>query len=42
VRWNLKEAGCREETNRRANLRSDEQESHKAMQEGKTAMQVEA
>ena len=28
VRWNLKEAGCREHTNLRANLWSDEQKSH--------------
>ena len=28
VRWNLKEAGCEEHTNSRANLRSDEQKSH--------------
>jgi hypothetical protein len=28
VRWNLKEAGCGEHTNLRANLRSDEQKPH--------------
>ena len=28
VRWNLKEAGCEEYTNSRANLWSDEQKSH--------------
>ena len=28
VRWNLKEAGCEEHTNSRANLWSDEQKSH--------------
>ena len=28
VRWNLKEAGCEENTNSRANLLSDEQKSH--------------
>ncbi len=28
MRWNLKEAGCEEHTNSRANLRSDEQKSH--------------
>ena len=28
VRWNLKEAGCWEKTNQRANLWSDEQKSH--------------
>ena len=28
VRWNLKEAGCEEHTDSRANLRSDEQKSH--------------
>ena len=28
VRWNLKEAGCEENTNSRANLWSDEQKSH--------------
>ena len=28
VRWNLKEAGCEEYTNSRANLRSDEQKTH--------------
>ena len=28
VRWNLKEAGCGEPTNPRANLWSDEQKSH--------------
>jgi len=28
VRWNLKEAGCGEQTNPRANLWSDEQKSH--------------
>ena len=31
VRWNLKEAGCGEPTNPRANLRSDEQKSHKRL-----------
>ena len=28
MRWNLKEAGCEEHTNSRANLWSDEQKSH--------------
>ena len=28
ARWNLKEAGCEEYTNSRANLWSDEQKSH--------------
>ena len=28
MRWNLKEAGCEEHTNSRANLRSDGQKSH--------------
>ena len=31
VRWNLKEAGCGEHTNPRANLWSDEQKSHKRL-----------
>ena len=31
VRWNLKEAGCGEPTNPRANLRSDEQKPHRRL-----------
>ena len=31
MRWNLKEAGCGEHTNPRANLWSDEQKSHKRL-----------
>ena len=31
VRWNLKEAGCEEHTNSRADLWSDEQKSHKRL-----------
>ena len=31
VRWNLKEAGCGESTNLRANLWSDEQKSHRRL-----------
>ena len=31
MRWNLKEAGCWEHTNQRANLWSDEQKSHKRL-----------
>jgi len=31
VRWNLKEAGCGEHTNPRANLWSDEQKSHRRL-----------
>ena len=31
VRWNLKEAGCGEPTNPRANLWSDEQKSHRRL-----------
>ena len=31
VRWNLKEAGCEEHTNSRANLWSDEQKSHRRL-----------
>ena len=34
VRWNLKEAGCGEHTNPRANLRSDEQKSHTRLYTG--------
>ncbi|WP_255489853.1 hypothetical protein [Dysgonomonas sp. 25] len=42
MRWNLKEAGCWEHTNQRANLWSDEQKSHQAMHEGKAAAQAKA
>ena len=31
VRWNLKEAGCREPTNPRANLWSDEHKPHRRL-----------
>ena len=37
MRWNLKEAGCEEHTNSRANLWSNEQKPHEVMHEGKTA-----
>ena len=35
MRWNLKEAGCEEHTNSRANLWSDEQKSHMRNMKGK-------
>ena len=41
VRRNLKEAGCGEHTNPRANLWPDEQKSHQVANEDKTAFQAE-
>ena len=42
MRWNLKEAGCEEYTNSRANLWSDEQKSHMRLCMGVPLLDINA